>query len=130
MGSEGFVDTEDETGGAAAYTEVEAHVGILLEFYKKAYLAGDLEKMMGSSAEFPTRTEHVVGRRDQRFRERMRPWLLEGNCAVFVGCAHMVNLRHMLKEDGFSVRQKPFGLWPKLHLKWRDLKRPDDKVGW
>lgn len=97
---------------------------------KDAYLAGDLEKMMGSSAEFPTRTEHVVGRRDQRFRERMRPWLLEGNCAVFVGCAHMINLRHMLREDGFRVRQKPFGLWPKLHLKWRNLKRPDEKVAW
>lgn len=97
---------------------------------KNAYLAGDLEKMMGSSAEFPTRTEHVVGRRDQRFRERMRPWLEEGGCAVFVGCAHMVNLRHMLKEDGFDVRQKPFGLWPKLHLAWRNLKRPDDGVVW
>lgn len=97
---------------------------------RKAYLAGDLEGMMGSSAEFPTRTEHVVGRRDQRFRERMRHWLEEGGCAVFVGCAHMVNLRHMLREDGFSVRQKPFGLWPKLHLKWRDLARPDDGVNW
>lgn len=97
---------------------------------KRAYLSGDLEKMMGSSAEFPTRTEHVVGRRDQRFRERMRPYLEEGNCAVFVGCAHMVNLRHMLKEDGFKIRQKPFGIWPKLHLKWRDLSRPDDKVNW
>ncbi len=97
---------------------------------RKAYLAGDLEKMMGSSAEFPTRTEHVVGRRDQRFRERMRPWLEEGRCAVFVGCAHMVNLRHMLKEDGFRIRQKPFGLWPRIHLKWRDFSRPDDKVNW
>lgn len=97
---------------------------------KRAYLAGDLEKMMGTSAEFPTRTEHVVGRRDQRFRERMRPWLEEGNCAVFVGCAHMVNLRNMLREDGFRVRQRPFGLWPKIHLGWRHIKRPDDKVGW
>lgn len=97
---------------------------------KRAYLAGDLEKMMGTSAEFPTRTEHVVGRRDQRFRERMRPWLEEGGCAVFVGCAHMVNLRHMLKADGFRVRQKPFGLWPKIHLKWRNFKRPDEKVNW
>lgn len=97
---------------------------------KNAYLAGDLEKMMGSSTEFPTRTEHVVGRRDQRFRERMRPWLEKGNCAVFVGCAHMVNLRHMLLEDGFQVRQKPFGVWPKIHRKWRELKRPDDKVRW
>jgi len=95
-----------------------------------AYLAGDLEKMMGSSAEFPTRTEHIVGRRDQRFRERMLPYLEAGRAAVFVGSAHMVNLRHMLAEDGFSVRQTPFGLWPRLHLNWRRLMRPDGKVTW
>lgn len=95
-----------------------------------AYLAGDLEKMMGSSAEFPTRTEHVVGRRDQRFRERMRPWIEAGNTAVFVGCAHMVNLRHMLADDGFTVTQCPFGIWPKIHKAWRDASRPDRNVRW
>lgn len=96
----------------------------------RAYLNGDLEKMMGSSAEFPTRTEYVIGRRDQRFRERMRPWLEEGRTAVFVGSAHLVNLRHMLVEDGFQVRQAPFGIWPKIHLQWRKLTRPDEKVSW
>lgn len=95
---------------------------------RQAYLAGDLEKMMGSSAEFPTRTEHIVSRRDQRFRERMRPWLEAGGAAVFVGSAHLVNLRHMLIEDGFTVTQQPYGIWPKLHLFWRRLSRPD--VAW
>lgn len=95
-----------------------------------AYLAGDLEKMMGSSAEFPTRTEHIVGRRDQRFRERMRPWLEKGDSVVFVGSAHLVNLRHMLAEDGFAVRQKPFGIIPKIKLGWRKMTRPDEKVKW
>lgn len=95
-----------------------------------AYLAGDLEKMMGSSAEFPTRTEHIVGRRDQRFRERMRPWLETGRSAVFVGSAHLVNLRHMLKEDGFGVRQVPFGLVARAQLKARDIFRPDERVTW
>lgn len=96
----------------------------------RAYLAGDLEKMMGSSAEFPTRTEHVVGRRDQRFRERMRPWLEAGNAAIFVGSAHLVNLRHMLIEDGFHLRQRPYGLWPRMQLSWRSLTRPDKGVKW
>ena len=71
----------------------------------RAYLAGDLERMMGSSAEFPTRTGTVISVRDQRFRERMRPWLEEGRTAVFVGAAHMLNLRWMLAEDGFRVRR-------------------------
>lgn len=95
-----------------------------------AYLAGDLEKMMGSSAEFPTRTEHIVGRRDERFRQRMKPWLEKGNAAVFVGSAHIVNLRHMLVEDGFSVTQAPFGIVPKLKLGWRSKTRPDEFVKW
>ncbi|MGE9984834.1 GNAT family N-acetyltransferase [Desulfovibrio sp. SGI.169] len=85
----------------------------------RAYLAGDLERMMGSSAEFPTRTGYVVNVRDQRFRERMRPYLEEGRCAVFVGAAHMVNLRHMLVEDGFSVRRCLPGLSHKLRALWR-----------
>lgn len=96
----------------------------------RAYLAGDLEGMMGSSAEFPTRTEYVISRRDQRFRERMRPYLEEGRCAVFVGSAHMVNLRHMLVEDGFSVRQAPFGLLPALKLRLRRFRRGGEEVAW
>lgn len=96
----------------------------------KAYLAGDLEYMMGSSAEFPTRTEHIVGRRDQRFKERMLPWLEKGDAAVFVGSAHLVNLRHLLADEGFSVRQKPFGILPRLKLAWREMRRPDERVRW
>ena len=96
----------------------------------RAYLAGDLEGMMGSSAEFPTRTEYVISRRDQRFRERMRPYLEEGRCAVFVGSAHMVNLRHMLAADGFSVRQAPFGLLPRLKLGLRRWRRGGEDVAW
>ena len=66
---------------------------------ESAYLRGDLEGMMGTSTEFPSRTEQIIDSRDQRFRERMRPWLERGNVAVFVGSAHMLNLRWMLKED-------------------------------
>jgi hypothetical protein len=35
----------------------------------------------------------------------MRPFIEAGGCAVFVGSAHMLNLRHMLVEAGFSVRR-------------------------
>lgn len=68
-----------------------------------AYLAGDLENMLGTSTEFPTRTERVIGFRDQRFRERMLPYIELGRTAVFVGTAHMLNLETMLQEDGFTV---------------------------
>ena len=89
---------------------------------ESAYLRGDLEGMMGTSTEFPSRTEQIIDSRDQRFRERMRPWLERGNVAVFVGSAHMLNLRWMLKEDGFAVR-KVLPAWThRLRALW---KKPD-----
>jgi len=73
--------------------------------FVRAYLKGDLDALYGTSVEFPTRSEHVIHRRDALFLERMRPCLERGRCAVFVGSAHMVNLRRMLAEAGFTVRR-------------------------
>jgi uncharacterized protein YbaP (TraB family) len=70
-----------------------------------AYLKGDVDNMFGTSIEFPTRTELVIHRRDRRFLERMRPSIEAGRCAVFVGSAHMINLRTMLAEAGFRLRR-------------------------
>ena len=71
----------------------------------RAYLRGDLEGMMGTSIEFPTRTEQVIHRRDVLFLERMKPFLEAGRCAVFVGTAHMLNLLPLLAGAGFTVRR-------------------------
>jgi uncharacterized protein YbaP (TraB family) len=70
-----------------------------------AYLDGDLMRMLNTGTEFPTRTNTVIGLRDQRFRERMMPYIEQGRAAVFVGTAHMLNLEKMLREDGFTVTQ-------------------------
>ena len=86
---------------------------------RRAYLAGDLEGLMGTSAEFPTRTEHIISNRDQRFCERMLPHMEQGRAVAFVGAAHLVNLRHLLADAGFTVRQRPFGLVNKLRCHWR-----------
>ncbi|MCQ2444572.1 MAG: TraB/GumN family protein, partial [Mailhella sp.] len=75
----------------------------LMRSNRRRYLQGDLMRMMGTSAEFPTRTGRIISVRDQRFRERMRPYVERGGTAVFVGAAHMINLRTMLAEDGFTV---------------------------
>ncbi len=77
----------------------------LKKHYEKGYIRGDLDNMFGSGIEFPSRTEMVISRRDERFLRRMLPFLERGGCAVFVGTAHMLNLRYMLREAGFSVRQ-------------------------
>jgi uncharacterized protein YbaP (TraB family) len=72
---------------------------------ERAYLKGDLNGMMGTSTEFPTRTERVIHRRDAIFLERMKPFLETGRCAVFVGTAHMLNLLPLLEGAGFTVRR-------------------------
>lgn len=84
-----------------------------------AYLRGDLEGMLGTSTEFPSRTERIIDERDGRFRERMRPWLERGGTAAFVGSAHMLNLRRMLAEDGFAVRPAPRGWRSRLAARLR-----------
>ncbi|SMP50028.1 Uncharacterized conserved protein YbaP, TraB family [Desulfonatronum zhilinae] len=71
----------------------------------RAYLKGDLDAMMGTSAEFPSRTDLVIDRRDALFLERMLPRITTGRCAVFVGSAHMFNLQKMLADAGFAVRK-------------------------
>lgn len=71
----------------------------------RAYLKGDLEAMLGTSVEFPSRTDLVIDRRDALFLERMLPRIETGGCAVFVGSAHMFNLQKMLAQAGFSVRK-------------------------
>jgi len=72
---------------------------------ERAYLKGDLRGMMGTSTEFPTRTERVIHRRDALFLERMKPFLEPGRCAVFVGTAHLLNLLPLLEGAGFRVRR-------------------------
>lgn len=94
-----------------------------------AYLDGDLLRLMGTSAEFPTRTERIIGHRDERFRQRMRPFIEAGRCAVFVGSAHMLNLREMLAEDGFSVTQCLPTLRHRFRAWWRQHARHDSPSG-
>ncbi len=85
----------------------------------RAYLAGDLMQLMGTSAEFPTRTKTIISMRDERFRQRMRPFMEQGRCIVFVGTAHMLNLRHMLVEDGFTLNKVYPSFKHKLRAKFK-----------
>ena len=85
------------------------------------YLEGNFMRMFNTSTEFPTRTQSVICIRDQRFRERMRPYIEQGRTAVLVGSAHMFNLRDMLREDGFTVTR--------LHPTWMHKLRAHFRKG-
>ena len=93
--------------------------GKMVEHNVDAYLDGDLLRLMGTSAEFPTRTERIISHRDERFRQRMRPFIEAGRTAVFVGTAHMLNLRYMLAEDGFTVTQVYPTFWHRLSARYK-----------
>ena len=72
----------------------------------RSYLAGDLGGMYGTSTEFPTRGVHgVFSVRDQRFTERMMPFLERGRSITFVGSAHMLGMRHLLAREGVTIRK-------------------------
>lgn len=78
---------------------------VYIRQHERAYLEGNLTKMMGTSAEFPSRTEMVINRRDEIFLQRMLPYIEKGRCAVFVGTAHMLNLEKMISEAGFNIEK-------------------------
>ena len=73
--------------------------------FVRAYLKGDLDGLYGTNPEFPTRTETVIRRRDEIFLNRMKPFIKSGAAVVFVGSAHMINLRRMLADAGFHIRR-------------------------
>ena len=82
----------------------------------KHYLLGDLAGMYGSSTEFPTRGVHgVFTVRDARFVERMMPFVERGRSFTLVGSAHIPGMRHLLADQGITLRKEHPGL---LH-KWK-----------
>jgi len=79
--------------------------GRFSRLYEKAYLEGDIERILHEIRMFPTRTGNVIFYRDAIFVKRMLPFLKRGPCAVFVGAAHLPNICRMLSEAGFNVRK-------------------------
>jgi uncharacterized protein YbaP (TraB family) len=73
--------------------------------FVRAYLKGNVDGLYGTSVEFPSRTDTVIQRRDAIFLDRMKPFLEAGSTAVFVGSAHMINLRGMLADAGYRIRR-------------------------
>lgn len=70
----------------------------------KSYLRGDLGGMYGTSTEFPTRGVHgVFSVRDLRFTKRMMPFVEQGRSITFVGSAHMLGMRVLLRERGVKI---------------------------
>ena len=71
--------------------------------HSKHYLAGDYDSILGIVAEYPTRCESIIDRRDPVLFERMKPYVEKGNVIAFVGTTHIAGITKMLEESGYRV---------------------------
>lgn len=73
--------------------------------YVDFYLAGDLEGIIGQSARFVTRGPVVVGERDLRMFEALRPVFDVQDATAFVGFPHIPGVTRLFSKAGYAVTQ-------------------------
>jgi uncharacterized protein YbaP (TraB family) len=76
------------------------------EQFLNDYLQGNLEKLMSRTTGFPTRCESILGRRDERFFERMKAFFEKGSAIVFLGLSHIPAMKKMFIHEGYEVTQR------------------------
>lgn len=77
------------------------------ESYVRVYLQGCLADWMGGTSDFPSRCSPVINERDRVFYRRMKPFIEQGESAVFLGAPHLHGVNQMLEADGYGVEQIP-----------------------
>lgn len=109
-----YLETIDEQISALEAIPVEKIVRFISlfnkwgEFAKRHayyYKRGELEKMIESTVEFPTRCTSIIDDRDPIMFKRMKSYMEKGGAIAFVGTTHIKGLISMFQNDGFSVSQ-------------------------
>jgi hypothetical protein len=77
----------------------------LSRHHKEQYLKGSLDGLLNSTTAFPTRCASIIDLRDPILFARMRPYIDEGDTAVFIGTTHIRGVLKMLEENGFKTTQ-------------------------
>jgi len=75
------------------------------ESYVRVYLQGSLADWMSGTSDFPSRCSPVINERDRVFYRRMKPFIEQGDSAVFLGAPHLHGVNQMLEADGYGVEQ-------------------------
>jgi uncharacterized protein YbaP (TraB family) len=70
------------------------------EQFLRDFLEGDLERLMSRTTKFPTRCESILGLRDERFFERMKPFFEKGSAIAFFGLSHIPAIKKMFINEG------------------------------
>ncbi|MEN2985060.1 MAG: TraB/GumN family protein [Thermodesulfovibrionaceae bacterium] len=76
---------------------------IYAKTYEKLYLEGQWNKLITHTAEFPSRCESIVDKRDPILFERMIPYLEKGDSLIVVGIIHTEGIIKRLLKEGWSV---------------------------
>lgn len=79
------------------------------ENYLRYYLEGDVEGLKAASSLFPSRDQGVIEDRDERFLQRLGPFLDRGGVLVCVGAPHLVGMFKGLCSSGFRVERFALG---------------------
>ncbi len=75
------------------------------ESYVRVYLRGSLASWMSGTSDFPSRCSPVIDERDRVFYHRMKPFVEQGESAVFLGAPHLCGVNQMLEADGYRLEQ-------------------------
>ena len=75
------------------------------ESYVRAFLRGSLASWMSGTSDFPSRCSPVIDERDRVFYRRMKPFVEQGESAVFLGAPHLYGVNQMLEADGYRLIQ-------------------------
>ncbi len=73
--------------------------------YVRLFMDGDLDGIIALTSRFVTRGPVVIGVRDQRMFEVMRPVFDAGDAVAFVGFPHVPGVTHLFREAGYTVEQ-------------------------
>jgi uncharacterized protein YbaP (TraB family) len=87
------------------YVNTFEHWKSYKEQFLRDFLEGNLEKLMSRTNKFPTRCESILGRRDERFFERMKPFVERGSAIAFFGLSHIPAIKKMFINEGYDVTQ-------------------------
>ena len=87
------------------YVNRFAHWSSYKKQYIHDYLRGDLQALMSRTTGFPTRCQSILGERDLKFFERLRPSFEQEGGVAFLGLSHVLPIQKKFSEAGYRVTQ-------------------------
>ncbi|MBU4387807.1 MAG: TraB/GumN family protein [Syntrophaceae bacterium] len=76
------------------------------ERFTKVFIEGDVQNYLSITAEFPTRCESIIGKRDPIFFRGIKASFEKRQTTAFVGFGHTPGIRKMFLDEGYRVIQE------------------------